>query len=106
MESRWYRRWDACYEQAFEADRKALGLGGSNFDHFFQGVEASVLDYPWEYSREVPASGGTRMRPTPENFPDLPALYVYYKVNAEECRVRFVGLSEAWSKEDLAPPPF
>ncbi len=106
MESKWYRKWSACYEDAFGADRKAVGLGGRNFDTFFDGVERSVLDYPWEYSEEVPESGGTRMRLTRADFSDLPPIYVYYKVNAEECRVRFVGLSPAWSKEDLAPPPF
>lgn len=106
MQSRWYRRWDADYEDDFHADRRKLGLAGPNFDYFFRDVEQNALDYPWEYSKEVPDSGGTRMRETREGFPDIPPLYVYWKVNAEECRVRFVGLSHAWSKTDLAPPPF
>jgi hypothetical protein len=103
---RWYRKWDADYEPAFYADRRNLGLGGRNFDYFFRDIEKEVLDYPWEYSKEVPESGGTRMRLTRDAFLDVPPLYVYYKVNAEDCRVRFVGLSRAWSKFDVAPPPF
>jgi hypothetical protein len=106
VDSRWYRPWSADYEPEFEADRRTLGLGGPNFDHFFQAVEQNTLDYPWEFSEEVPDSGGSRMRPTRDAFPDIPPLYVYYKVNAEACRVRFLGLSRAWSKLDLAPPPF
>lgn len=106
MTSRWYRQWSADYEDAFYADRKALGLGGQNFDHFFHRAEASVLDYPYEYAKEVPESGGTWMRRLDAVAPDLPSMYVYYKVNFEECRIRFVGLSRAWSDDDLAPPPF
>jgi hypothetical protein len=106
MTGRWYQPWSADYEADFYADRKRLGLSGRNFDYFFRDIEQAVLDYPWEYSEEVPESGGTRMRLTRDAFLDVPPLYVYWKVNAEECRVRFVGLSPAWSKADLAPPPF
>lgn len=83
-----------------------MGLAGPNFDHFFHGVEKAVLDYPYEYSEKVPDSGETWMRLTPDVQPDLPALYVYYKVNYDECRIRFLGVSKAWSYVDLAPPPF
>lgn len=94
----------ASYEDQFTADRKNLGLGGPNFDHFFREVEANILDYPWINSKVVPDSGGTLMRETRYSFPDVPPLYVYYKVNPETGHVRFVGLTEAWSADDLFPP--
>ena len=97
-------RFTPCYEPDFDADRKSLGLTGKNFDHFFRNVENNVCDYPWEYSKEVPDSGGARMRETRGDYPDLPPLYVYYKVNVAENRIRFLGLSPAWSKADLFPP--
>lgn len=102
-------RFTAVYDDDFAADRGELGLSGANFDHFFEDVERQLLDYPWIFSREVPDSGGTLMRETRNAFPDIPPLYVYYKViqdSPRDCRVYFLGLSPAWSKEDLAPPPF
>jgi len=98
-------RFTARYEPAFEEDRKRLGLAGPNFGHFFNGVETHICDYPWEYSREVPGSGGTRMLGTRDAFPDIPPLYVYFKVNADERRIAFVGLSEAWSASETFRPP-
>jgi hypothetical protein len=95
----------ASYEDAFGDDRERLGLGGSNFNHFFKEVERNILDYPWIHSRVVPDSGGTLMRETRYSFPDIPALYVYYKVNPETGHVRFVGLTEAWSADELFPAP-
>jgi hypothetical protein len=98
-------RFTARYEPAFEEDRKRLGLAGSNFDYLFSEVESHVYDYPWEYSRGVPASGGTRMLRTRDAFPDIPPLYVYFKVNAAERRIAVIGLSEAWSSTDSFRPP-
>lgn len=98
-------RFTAVYDNDFQADRRRLGLGGRNFDHFFEDVERHLLDYPWIYSQEVPDSGGTLMRSTREGFLDLPPLYVYYKViqdSPRDCRVYFLGLSPAWSKSELA----
>jgi hypothetical protein len=97
-------RFDASYEDAFHEDRRNLGLGGKNFDHFFRLVEENILDYPWIHSKVVPDSGGTLMRETRESFPDVPPLYVYYKVNAETHHVRFVGLTKAWSADEVFPP--
>lgn len=99
-------RFTAVYDDDFNADRRTLGLGGRNLDHFFEDVERQLLDYPWIYSREIPDSGGTLMRETRNAFPDVPPLYVYYKViqdSPQDSRVYFLGLSPAWSKEDLPP---
>jgi hypothetical protein len=96
-------RFVACYEKEFAADRAELGLAGENFDFFFTQVEAQILDYPWINSATVPESGGTLMRETRALAPDLPALYVYYKVNVQAERIRFLGLSRAWSREELPP---
>jgi hypothetical protein len=97
------------YEAGFRADREALGLGGANFDHFFRDVERQILDYPWIYSTEVPESGGTLMRATRDAFPDIPPLYVYYKVvkiDRARYRVHFVGLSPAWSAAETMRRPW
>lgn len=97
-------RFTAVYDPDFHADRRTLGLSGPNFDHFFRDVEAQLLDYPWIYSREIPDSGGTLMRETRDAFPDIPPLYVYYKViqdSARDARIYFLGLSPAWTKAEL-----
>lgn len=73
-------RFAPVYEPQFDAERRALGLGGRDFDHFFKDVETNVCDYPWIFAEEVPESGGTLMRETRDAFPDVPPLYVYYKV--------------------------
>ena len=43
------------------------------------------------------------MRETKGLAPDLPPLYLYYKVNKDERRIRFLGLSKAWSRENEPP---
>ncbi len=93
-------RFSACYEGSFETSRRKLGLGGQNFDHFFRDVEQHLLDYPWQYSREIPDSNGMRILGTREGFEDLPPLYVYFRVDAEARQVRFYGVSKAWSQEE------
>ena len=80
-----------------------LGLVGENFDYFFEGVERQILDYPWINAAEVPDSGGTLMRETKGLAPDLPPLCVYYKIDKDKRRIRFLGLSRAWSREDEPP---
>jgi len=102
----WHDRFAACYENSFWEQRRGLGLGGQNFDHFFQGIESFLGVYPWEYSQPVPDGEGIRMLPTIEAAPDLPALYVYYRVEEKPNKIIFLGLSRAWSKADVAPPPF
>jgi hypothetical protein len=90
------------YDKAFLDDRRELGLHGSNFDFFFEQVESQILNYPWINAREVPESGGVLMRETRGLAPDLPALYIYYKVSKDPPRILFLGLSRAWSHEDEA----
>lgn len=90
-------RFAPCYEKSFEHDRHALGLSGANFDHLFRHVENFLGDYPWQYSEEVPDSEGIRMLPTEEGFPDLPPLYVYYRVEQNPNKIIYLGLSQAWS---------
>lgn len=90
--SRWEQPWNCRYHERYEADRISLGLGGPNFDYFFEPVEREALQYPWEFSIEVPESGGTRMRATREAFLDIPPLYVFYKVDATACRIVFAYL--------------
>jgi hypothetical protein len=97
----WPPRFSPCYEPSFEADRRTLGLAGRNFDHFFKGVEDFLGDYPWEYSEEVPDSAGIRMLGTRGDFPDLPALYVYYRVEQNPNTIIYLGLSPAWSRADV-----
>jgi hypothetical protein len=90
-------RFAPCYEPSFDADRAALGLHGADFDGFFCDVEIAIGDYPWQYSEEVPDSKGIRMRPTREAFPDIPPLYVYYRVEKQPNKIVYLGLSSAWS---------
>ena len=93
-------RFSASYEPSFEAHRVALGLSGPNFDYFFRDVEAYVCDYPWQYSTPVPDGDGVRMLPTRDAFPDIPPLYIYYRVEVDPNRVVFLGLSAAWSQSE------
>ena len=95
-------RFEPQYEPSFDADRAELGLGGSDFDHFFRSVEDHLGDYPWEYSEEVPGGGGIRMLGTRDAFPDIPPLYVYYQVKERPNRIIYLGLSRAWSQDETA----
>jgi hypothetical protein len=76
-------------------------LAGRPFDHFFLAVEKIVGDYPYDESMEIPESGGIRMRATRDAFPDLPPLYLYYRVEHDPNRVVFLSLSKAWSETDF-----
>ena len=89
------------YQPSFQIHRRELGLAGPNFDHFFRAVESFLGDYPWEYSTLVPASEGMYMLPTRRSFPDIPPLYVYYRVEQKPNKVIFYGLSPAWSQAEL-----
>jgi hypothetical protein len=89
------------YEPTFEAHRARLGLTGPNFDYFFAAVQKLLRDYPYKYSVEVPDAHGIRMYPTEAAFPDIPALYIYYRVQHQPNRIIYVGLSPAWSKGDV-----
>lgn len=93
-------RFEPYYEPSFIADRAALGFGGPNFDSFFSAVETYLGDYPWEYSVEVPESEGIRILSTRRAFPDIPPLYVYYRVEENPNRIHYLGLSPAWSQEE------
>jgi hypothetical protein len=86
------------YHAAFIEQRRRLGLAGTNFDFFFKNVEHAILDYP--YGDEIPDTGGTMMRETRETFPDVPPLYVYFKLDTDNRRVLFLGLTQAWSAVD------
>jgi hypothetical protein len=96
----WHPRFTADYDERFTTARQRLGLSGSNFTHFFRDVEDHIVEYPWLNAVEVPDSGGTLMRETRASHPDVPPLYVYYKVNREERRIRFISLSPAWSADE------
>ncbi len=63
-------------------------------------VEDYLGDYPWEYSEEVPDSEGIRMLRTRDAFPDIPPLYVYYRVEEQPNKIIYLGLSRAWSQEE------
>jgi hypothetical protein len=93
-------RFEPHYESSFDADRVELGLSGSDFDHFSQSVEDHLGDYPWEYSEEVPDGEGIRMLRTRDAFPDIPPLYVYYRVEEQPNEIIYLGLSRAWSQEE------
>ena len=84
-------RFEPHHEPSFDADRAELGLSGSAFDRFFQSVENHLGDYPWEYSEEVPDSEGVRMLRTRDAFPNIPPLYIYYRV--EEQPNRIIGVA-------------
>jgi hypothetical protein len=90
-------RFAPAYEATFEQHRAALGLPGQNFDYFFHDVERHLGDYPWEYSTEVPNGRGIRMIGTRDAFPDIPPLYVYFRVEVDPNKIVFLGLSPAWS---------
>jgi hypothetical protein len=96
----WHPRFAPCYEPSFAACRTKLGLAGRNFDYFFTAVENYLGDYPWEYSEEVPDSEGIRMLPTRRGFPDIPPLYIYYRVEQNPNKIIYLGLSRAWSRDE------
>jgi hypothetical protein len=89
------------HEASFAEDRRALNLHGPDFDHFFADVERTLRDYP--YLESVAVEEDIRMRQTRSCAPDLPPLYVYYRVQENPNRIVFLGLSQAWSKQDLQP---
>jgi hypothetical protein len=91
----------AAYEPDFDTDRSNLGLGDKNFDYFFQGVETFLRNSPGQDSVEVPNSEGIWMMQTRHAFPDIPPLYVYYRIEEEPARnVVFIGLSRAWAQSE------
>lgn len=94
-------RFAPVYESSFDTQRTDLGLSGANFDHFFRRVEFRVCEDPWmEYTEEVPDSEGIRILSTRRAFPDIPPLYVYYRVERLPEKVIFLGLSRAWSQSE------
>jgi hypothetical protein len=95
--------FEPIYEPSFAADRATLGLSGRDFDFRFKDIENDRRDYPYKESVEVPEGEGIRMMSTLKASPDLPALYVYYRVLENPNRIVFLGLSPAWSKQDLHP---
>ena len=97
--------FEPVYHAKFEAHKVALGLSGPNFDHFWRKVEKQLGNYPYNYSEEVPDGEGMRMLPTADMFPDIPPLYVYYRVEHQPNKIHYWALSRAWSKDDLLPPP-
>lgn len=92
--------FDAYYEPSFSEDRATLGLSGRNFDHFFQDVERVLADYPREGSTAVPGGEGVLILPTRDVALDIPPLYVYYRVEERPNRIRYLGLSHAWSEAE------
>ena len=63
------------------------------------GCGTAPMHFGGEY-RPGPAASEPR-----EAFPDVPPLYVYYKIikdSPTEFRVYFLGLSPAWSKDENA----
>jgi hypothetical protein len=40
------------------------------------------------------------MLPTRYPFPDIPPLYVYFRVEQRPSRIVFLGLSPAWSRDE------
>ena len=40
------------------------------------------------------------MRPTRMAFPDIPPLYVYYRVEENPNRIVYLGLSPAWTHDE------
>jgi hypothetical protein len=93
-------RFEPIYESSFLADRAKLGFTGTDFDRHFSDIERNVCDYPWEFSREVPDSVGIRLLPTRKAFPDIPPMYVYYRVDSRRQEITFLGLGPAWSEEE------
>jgi len=90
-----------CYEHDCETGRAKLGLNGPNFDHFFRNVENHIGNFPWDWpSEEVPDSEGIRAVPTEYAAPDIPPMYVYYRVEHQPNKIVFLGLSPAWSETD------
>ena len=92
------------YEPSFMDCRRTLGLSGPDFDHHFEAVEKGLCRFPWLENESVPEGDGIRIRPTRERAPDLPPLYVYYRIELNPRRVVFFGLSRAWSQPGEPTP--
>ena len=86
-------RFEPRYEPSFVADRVALGLGGSNFDYFFKEVEDHLADYPTISATKVLEHEEIWMLRTQSAFPDIPPLFVYYRVEERPNKIVFLGLS-------------
>ena len=44
------------------------------------------------------------MLPTRGGFPDIPPLYVYYRVEQNPNKIIYLGLSPAWSSDESFSP--
>lgn len=93
------------YESTFEDDRAALHFTGANFDYFFEGIARTLRDYPKAESVEVPDGDGIRILPTYRSWPDLPRLYIFYRIQENPNRIVFLGMTPAWT-QDLPPAGF
>ena len=98
-------RFEPQYEPSFAECRARLNLSGAPFDHFFADVEDAFCKDPYFASETVPEAQGIRIRPTRESFPDLPPLYVHYRIKRDPNRIVFFGLSRAWSNPGETLPP-
>jgi hypothetical protein len=92
------------YEPSFAERRRFLGLSGPNFDYFFRAAEEGLCRNPWLENEPVPEGGGIRMRPL-RGAPDLPPLYIYYRIERNPNRIIFYGLSRNWSNRGEQIPP-
>jgi hypothetical protein len=43
------------------------------------------------------------MLPTRRGHPDIPPLYVYYRVEQQPNKIIYLGLSRAWSQDEVYP---
>lgn len=92
------------YESSFGEDRVKVGLSGPDFDHHFEKLARSLRDYPFGQSVEIPNGDGIRLQPTYEAAPDLPAMCLLYQVEENPNEIVFLGLTPAWTDDDI--PPF
>jgi hypothetical protein len=94
-------RFEPRYEPSFDEDRAALGLGGGSFDYFFADVEAHLADYPTISSTLILPDEDIWMLRTRRGFPDLPPLFVYYRVEEQPNTIVYLGLSHDWSNAEV-----
>jgi hypothetical protein len=98
-------RFEPHYEPSFAEDRATLRLSGSDFDYFFADVENYLADYPTVSSTSVIPHEDIWMLRTRSGFPDLPPLFVYYRVEELPNKIIYLGLSRDWSNADAPGQP-
>ena len=87
------RIYEHVYQRTFEDNKRALGLNGKPFEHFWRDIEKTLDDDPSNiYVRELPGSEGFRIYPTMPEHPDFLECVIYFSVDEETRQILYWGI--------------